>query len=119
MMVGEGCVVLIHLSLSLMIRAMHPLWPLAPVSRVPPPHTPCARFFSGPIAQSGLQRPSIACTVPLGMAGRPVDVCRPPRFDSYGRHVVFLDCLPIPLLFRFSPGLLTLFQPSQGGRIGG
>ena len=33
-MVGEGCVVLIHLSLSLMIRAMHPLWPLAPVSRV-------------------------------------------------------------------------------------
>ena len=63
MMVGEGCVVLIHLSLSLMIRAMHPLWPLAPVSRVPPPRTPCARFFSGPITQSGFQRPSIACTV--------------------------------------------------------
>ena len=119
MMVGEGCVVLIHLSLSLMIRAMHPLWPLAPVSRVPPPHTPCARFFSGPIAQSGLQRPSIACTALLGMAGRPVDDCRPPRFDSNGRQVVLLDCLSTPILFLRFPGLLTLLQPSQGGLIGG
>ena len=119
MMVGEGCVVLIHLSLSLMIRAMHPLWPLAPVSRVPPPLTPCARFLSGPITQSGFQRPSIACTALLGMAGWPVDDCRPPRFDSYGRQVVLLDCLSTPILFLLLPGLLTLLQPSQGGQIGG
>ena len=118
MMVGEGCVVLIHFSLSLfMIRAMHPLWPLAPVSRVPPPRTPCARFFSGPITQSGFQRPSIACTVPHGMAGWPVDVVGL-RVLTRTAGSSLTDCLSSPILFFSFPGLLTLFQPSQGSLIG-